>query len=133
MLCRYSIQDSWWCTYEDLGTQIQAKADLLRTEYFLTGDSLDIFIDSHLSETRLHEIVNELYATVNIARKGGKNAGEQVLQKIEKVLETACVQDLHERGASSFELSTRCCRYLQANPLSTQKLNTRWSTFEPDL
>ncbi len=96
---RYSIQDSWWCTYEDLGTDVQSKADLLRTEYFLTGDSLDIFIDSHLSETRLQEIVNELYATVNIARKGGKNADEQVLRKIEKVLDTACVQDLHERGA----------------------------------
>lgn len=95
---RYEIHDSWWCTYEDLGNDIKSKADLLRTEYFLTGDSLDTFIATHLSEERLDELVKELYATVKIARKGGKGADEQVLEKIEKILETACVQDLHERG-----------------------------------
>jgi hypothetical protein len=95
------MHDSWWCSYEDLGTEIQKRADLLRTEHFLTGDSLDLFIESHLPDARLHEIVQELYETVQISGKRGKDAPEKVLQKMEQIQKTACVQDLHERGTAS--------------------------------
>jgi hypothetical protein len=108
----YDIQDSWWCTYEDLGTDIKKKADILRIQYYLTGDGLDTFIDTHLSEHRLEEIVKELYETIEIASKGRKGSQQEVLEKMEKVLETACVQDLHERGIGSLVLENLHFLYL---------------------
>jgi hypothetical protein len=95
---RYKIHDSWWCAYDDLGEEIQKAADRLRIEYFLTGDSLDTFIDSHLPDERLKEIVDELYSTVQLYKKGGRANHEEVQLKMNKILESACVQDLHERG-----------------------------------
>ena len=63
-------------------------------EYLRAGDALDAIITAKLDTEQLKKITDELYETIDIGADGDAES------KVHKILDSACAQDLYERGVS---------------------------------
>lgn len=108
---RYGIGHSWWCPYENLNEACQKEADDMRKAFLSSGgqctDSrLRMFIADSLDNCTIEKIIIELQDII-------KSDPERAYERLEVILHTTCVQDLHERGEwSSFLGCLRCGTFL---------------------
>lgn len=96
---RYDIADSWWCNWDDLTEACHLEANTIRTEFLLSGEHSSVFLTSHLDSDRVQQIIDRLQAFL----AAGTSDGSGTLGVLTETLQSACVQDLFERG-----MLTRC-------------------------